>query len=205
MGGDKHPRVGGHAELVQEVKPDVVIVATGGEPIVPDIPGVKGKRISTAHNVLAGKVAISSGSVVIVGGGMVGCELAELLADPADSRPDFRVTVTIIEILSDIALDMAGYNRALLLQQLRDKEVKILTSAKVNKFLDDGVVIVKDGQEMVISGVDSIILAMGAKSVDNLSGMIGDKVAEVYVIGDAKEPRKALEAIAEGAAIGINI
>jgi len=192
-------------ELVQEVKPDVVILATGGEPLVPDIPGVKGRRICTAHDVLAGKIAISPGSVVIVGGGMVGCEVAELLADPADSRPGFRVTVTIIEMLSDIALDMAGYNRALLLQQLRDKEVKILTSAKVNKFLEDGVVIIKDGREEVIRGIDYIILAMGAKSVDSLSSMIKDKVAEVYVIGDAKEPRRALEAIAEGANIGRKI
>jgi 2,4-dienoyl-CoA reductase (NADPH2) len=50
--------------------------------------------------------------------------------------------------------------------------------------------------------MDWIILAMGAKSVDELSNKIRGKVDEVYVIGDAKEPRRALEAIAEGAELG---
>ncbi len=53
--------------------------------------------------------------------------------------------------------------------------------------------------------MDTIILAMGARALDELSGKIKDKVAEVYVIGDAKEPRKALEAIAEGAEVRRNI
>ena len=61
--------------------------------------------------------------------------------------------------------------------------------------------IVKDGEELEIHGIDSIILATGAKSVNYLNDMIKGKVAEVHVIGDAKEPRKALEAIAEGADI----
>jgi NADPH-dependent 2,4-dienoyl-CoA reductase/sulfur reductase-like enzyme len=192
-------------ELVEETKADVVIVAVGGEPMVPNLPGVGGKRIFTAHDILAGKAVIKPGNVVVVGGGMVGCEVAKLLANPADARPDLRVTVTIVEMLNDVALDMAGHNKALLLEHLRDKEVKILTLAKVKEFLEGGIVIVKDGQEVVIRGVDSIVLAMGAESADKLSGRIKDKGAEVYVIGDAKEPRKALEAIAEGAEIGRNI
>jgi 2,4-dienoyl-CoA reductase (NADPH2) len=56
--------------------------------------------------------------------------------------------------------------------------------------------------QQTICGMDAIILAMGAKSVDELSDKIKNKVAEVYVIGDAKQPRKALEAIAEGAEVG---
>jgi len=53
--------------------------------------------------------------------------------------------------------------------------------------------------------MDTVVLALGAKPLDELSQRIIGKVAEVYVIGDAKEPRKALQAIAEGAEIARTI
>ena len=78
-----------------------------------------------------------------------------------------------------------------------------ITSATVKEILDDGLVIsMADGSEESMRGMDRIILAMGAKSVEVLSDEIKKKVAEVYVIGDAKQPRKALEAIAEGSEVG---
>ena len=90
---------------------------------------------------------------------------------------------------------------------LREKGVEILTSTRVKEILPDGVRVVntvkeilpdwttvtKDGdEERAIGGIGKIILAMGVQSVDDLSGSIGGSVAEVHVIGDAKEPRKAL-------------
>jgi 2,4-dienoyl-CoA reductase (NADPH2) len=70
----------------------------------------------------------------------------------------------------------------------------------------DGTVVYKEGQvEETICGMDSIVLAMGARPVDTLSASIKGKVPEIYVVGDAKEPRKALEAIAEGADIARRI
>jgi len=107
--------------------------------------------------------------------------------------------------LADIGLDIIPQTRMLLLPRLQEKGVKVITSATVKEVLEDGVVITRDGQEETIRGMDYIILACGTKSVDKLSEKIKDKVAEVYVIGDAKEPRKALEAIAEGAEVGRKI
>ena len=64
----------------------------------------------------------------------------------------------------------------------------------------------KEGdKEEAIHGMKTIILAMGAKSVDVLSAELKRKVPEVYVIGDAKKPRKALEAIAEAAEVARKI
>jgi 2,4-dienoyl-CoA reductase (NADPH2) len=108
-------------------------------------------------------------------------------------------------MLENVAMDIAVEERMLLLQRLRAKEVRIITSAQVKEILDDGVVIVRHGQEEAIQGMDRVILAMGTQSVDELSQRIRDEVAEVYVIGDAKEPRKALEAIHEGAEISRKI
>ena len=78
----------------------------------------------------------------------------------------------------------------------------IITSASLKEILDDRVVITKDGKEEVLWGMDYIVLAMGMKSVENLSNQIKGKVAEVFVIGDAKEPRKVTHAISEGAETG---
>ena len=68
-----------------------------------------------------------------------------------------------------------------------------------------GVVVVKDGQEETIVGLDYIVLGMGVSPIDEISDKVKDKVSEVYIIGDAKEGRTALEAIAEGAEIGRKI
>jgi hypothetical protein len=70
---------------------------------------------------------------------------------------------------------------------------------------EDGAVYTKDGKDETICGMDFIIIACGATSVDDLSEKIKDKVPEVYVIGDAKKARKALEAIAEAAEIARKI
>jgi hypothetical protein len=67
-----------------------------------------------------------------------------------------------------------------------------------------GVVIDRGGREELIAG-DTVVLATGAKSVSSLADQIKDRVPETYVIGDAKSPRKALEAVAEGLAVGRTI
>ena len=192
-------------QLVEEMKPDVVIVATGGECLVPPLPGVDGPKVVKGHDILSGKVAVSRGKILIIGGGMVGCELADMLADPGYNQTTGSAPVTIVEMLNDIALDVIPQTRMLLLPRLQEKGVKAVTSATVKEVLEDGVVIERDGREETINGMDFIVLACGAKSVDTLSEALKGKVPEVYVIGDAKQPRKALEAIAEAAEIARQI
>jgi len=193
-------------ELVAQAKPDVVIVATGGESLVPDIPGIRGDKVVSAHDVLAGKVVVPCGHVLVLGGGMVGLEVAEFLANPGDNPVMGCTAVTVVEMLDNVGLDMVPEGRTLLMQRPRENGVKVLTSTKVKEVLEDSTVVIRDGQvQENIGGMDTIVLALGARSVDELSHKIKDKVAEVYVIGDAKEPRKALEAIAEGAEVGRKI
>jgi 2,4-dienoyl-CoA reductase-like NADH-dependent reductase (Old Yellow Enzyme family)/thioredoxin reductase len=193
-------------ELVQEMKPDVVIVATGASPLVPDdIPGIDNDKVVTAWDILAGKAAPTARNVVILGGGLVGCETADFLTGAGDNLGADRTDVTILEMLDNVALDMVPDARHLLMQRLHTKGVKVVTSAKVKEILEDGVLFERDGQEESIHNVDSIVLALGASPVDQLSEKIKDKVAEVHVIGDAKQPRKVLEATAEGAEVGRKI
>jgi NADH dehydrogenase FAD-containing subunit len=83
--------------------------------------------------------------------------------------------------------------------------VQILTKAEVTEILDDGVVFTRNGQEESIRGVEHVILATGARPLDSLSAEIKDEVAEVHVIGDAKEPLRVLEATATAAEIARKI
>jgi pyruvate/2-oxoglutarate dehydrogenase complex dihydrolipoamide dehydrogenase (E3) component len=166
-------------------------VATGGAPVIPsDIPGIDKPIVVTAHDVLWGKAAAGD-KVVIVGGGEVGCETADYIGERGARQ------ITVVEMLRYVVSDMPFMNREFLTERLNGHGVNLLTSAKVKEILDDGVVYTRNGKEESIRGVSSVILAMGAKSVDGISKAIKDRVAEVYVIGDAKEPRDALEAIHE--------
>jgi NADPH-dependent 2,4-dienoyl-CoA reductase/sulfur reductase-like enzyme len=190
-------------ELVDEKQPDVVILATGGTPSVPEeIPDTSGKRVVTAWDVLAGKAALNAKSVVVVGGGSVGCETADFLAESGDNLVTGRTRVTIIEMLEDIGMDMAPQTRHLLMQRLRGKGVRFITSAQVRAVLDDGVTYVKNDREQTIDSIDYVVLALGTKALETLSGKLGRKNMEVHVIGDARDPGNLMGAIHQGSEIG---
>ena len=193
-------------ELIEELKPDVVVVATGASPLVPEkIPGIDKDKVVTAWEVLAGHEACKARRVLIVGGGLTGCETADFLALPTDNMAAAPTEVTLLELREEIALDSMAEPRHLLLERLREKRVHVIVRARVKEILDDGVVFERDGQEETLRGFEYVILAMGVKPVDTLSKQIEGKVPEVYVIGDATQPRRALDATAGGAEIGRRI
>ena len=191
--------------IVTEEKPDVAIVATGGKPTVPDIPGADGPRVTTYQEVLAGKVPTMPGRVVVIGGGMAGCETAEFMLQQGDHPLVGRTSVTVIEALDAVATDTSPEGRVVLLERIRRKGIEIMVRTKVKEFLEDGVVVERDGREETIRGVERIVLCMGIGPVDELSAALADKVAEVHLIGDAKQPRRLYEAIREGRETAISI
>jgi NAD(H)-dependent 7beta-hydroxy-3-oxo-delta4-cholenoic acid oxidoreductase len=190
------------AQLIEERKPDVVVVATGGEWMLPPIPGLDKEKVIDGSDVLQGKVNPRRAKVLVIGGGSTGCEVADAIAGHGDNPLDAESAVTIVEMLPGLALDAVPATRMLLLQRLRERGVKSITSATVKEIGDAGVVIERDGQEETIGGMDHIVLACGTRPVDHLSDKIRDKVAEIHVIGQAREECRALEAVSEGAEVG---
>ncbi len=178
--------------VVAEEKPDVAIVATGGKPVLPEIPGIDGSRVTTYQEVLAGKVPIMPGKVVIVGGGMAGCETAEFMFQQGDYPLAGHTSVTIIEMAGDVATDMSPEGRMVMLERIRRKGIEVMVRTRVVEFLGDGVVVERDGREETIRGVERIVLCMGSQPENQLAARIGDEVAEVHVIGDARQARQAL-------------
>jgi NADPH-dependent 2,4-dienoyl-CoA reductase/sulfur reductase-like enzyme len=184
------------ASMVIGADPDVVIIATGSEPLIPDIPGSDADNVVTAPDVLTGNATVGE-RVLVAGGGQVGCETAEFLEQ-------FGRQVTIVEAQAELAPDTTLVPRDVLLHGLSQTRVKTLTSTRIVEITSEGVVLEQGGRCETLA-VDTIVLALGVTSVNELADGIKDKVPAVHVIGDASRPSSALEAIAAGAEIARRI
>jgi len=184
-------------ETVIGKKPDAVVIATGGTPAMPDIPGIDKSNVVTAQDVLSGTVKVGQ-SVVIIGGGMVGCETGHYLVEQGK-------TVTVTEILKRMANDMFFMARRRLIDGLRSKKVTLLTSATCEEIKEGSVYIATaDGKKEAIPA-DTIIIAVGYKADDRLYRDLEGRVSEIYCIGNSSEPRRILEATSEGYQTGLAI
>lgn len=179
-----------NAEIIQEVDPDVVIVATGSIPIMPEIPGINRENIVLAEEVLKGEVE-SGGRTIVIGGGLVGCETAEFLADKGKS-------VTLIEMQSGVALDVEPRTRSLLLRRLNEKKIKIMVETIVEEISTDGLIVSTKGKKEKITGVDTIVLAVGYRSNNSLIEVLKGLKVNVICVGDCVKPRKIIDAMDEG-------
>ena len=184
-------------ERIISDQPDVVILATGGEPVIPDIKGARGTRVVTAWEILEGKRPAGQ-KVLIVGGGLVGCETADFLGEHLHE-------VSLIEMLPEIAGDIPMPVRFFLMGRLKEYGVRILTETSVLEFLEDGVVVSREGRESRLQDFDTIVLALGTRPVNGLKDLLEKEIPELYVIGDALAARKAMEAIEEGARTSLSI
>ena len=182
---------------IEEFGPEALVLATGADPVVPRIPGLDNIHTVQALDVLEDKVQVGD-RVVVIGGGMVGCETAELLVEKGKS-------VTVVEILPEMAVTVGPSLRAFLLDRLEEKGVTLLPRVKCEEVIRGGVVIATAGGEQKTIGVDTIVLAVGASSNTKLGEEIKGKVPEVYQVGDCIEPRKIRDAIGEGYRAGLHI
>lgn len=184
-------------ETIKEKNPDAVVVATGAKPLVPKIEGVDGANVVTAHDILAGK-AVAGQRAIVIGGGSVGVETADFLAENLRS-------VTVVEMREAVALDEPGYPKIFLMERLAKYGVGMITNAKVTRINPDGLSYEKDGEEYTVGGFDTIILALGVRSNNTLSAEIEGLGIPSYVIGDADKGGNAVDAILAGAKLGVNI
>jgi len=184
-------------ELVMESKPDAVVIAAGGIPLVPDIAGARGPNVVTAQDVLSGKVGVGR-NVVIIGGGMVGCETGHYLAEKGKK-------VTMIEVLRRMAADMAPMARRRLMDGLRGRQVTLLTSATCEEIAEGSVTVTTGEGNKETIPADTVILAVGYRANDELSQALEGKVSEVYCIGDASQPQRIRESVNGGYRTGLSL
>ncbi len=229
-------KIGKEADLhtLKEEHPDAIIVATGGRPIMLNLPGIKGDNVCIASRVLEGRVTTGR-DVVIIGGGTVGCEVALYVAKQGAMKPDIACfllahkvlnakdvvehtskgnrNITLLEMKRKVGGGFGFSTRWVILNELKDAGIKEITEVKVKEITNNhdengqknsGVVYEKDGQEHFINA-DTVIIAVGYSSNNELQKQIEGKFAETYFIGDCVRVRTALEAIHEGFEVALKI
>ncbi len=180
---------------LDSTKPDSVIIATGAQALIPNMPGINEHEIITALEVLNGTIP-EGDNIVIIGGGLIGIETAEYLADKGKN-------VTVVEMYK-IGTDIGATSRWGLISRLRRK-VKILNSTKVLAIKEKTVLVnVRDKEQRDLEA-DAIVLAVGLESVRDLESIIKDTGVDFHIIGSCNEPGQIPQAIEEGFNAGISV
>lgn len=182
---------------------DSIVIATGANAIVPPVQGImETDDVITAHDVLKGNIDILGGNVLVVGGGMVGIEVCEYL----HHNKKGNLNITLLEMTDQIGGNMPVNNLLPTMKRLQSQPLQILVNSKLVEVCENNTVIIEQNNvQKQLQGFTHIIYACGAKAENTLYENFKDKVKEIYCIGDAKDARQALEAVAEGVNVALKI
>ncbi len=207
------------AAFVKKNAPDLVVVASGAQPLKIKVPGLKRPHVVSAWDVLRDRVPGFGKNIVIVGGSATGCETAHYIA--AMSTPDNDTLaflsyhraedpdylerllhdsgrrITIIEMADKIAANAGRTSRWSLMKSLRLMGIELRTESRLLKITQKSVIIDHKGKRESIPA-DMVVMAVGSSPVDKLARDLEGSGIGVVTIGDAKKPRKITDAVREG-------
>ena len=218
LGVKIHTGVELDVEGIKKKNPEALIVAEGAEPIMPNIPGADQPFVISSWEFLTNHTAVGK-KVAVIGGGAVGMEVAMQAARIGTIHPnvleflmfhraesDERLhdlvrkgtkEVTIFEMLPKAGQDVGKSSRWVWLQDLREREVRIVTSAKVEAIEPEGVVYTVEGDTRK-EPFDSVIMAVGSKPRTALSEGLKEAGVPFRAVGDCNKPRLIIDAVHEG-------
>jgi len=183
-------------EFVEKENPDVLVIAIGAKPIMPQIVNIDSSLVVSAIDVLRDISKYKKGKAVVIGGGDVGCETACHMADNG-------FDVTIVEILPNLLEENKDNNLKLsLLNLIKEKKIKIFTNTRPNAVTPQGLeVILPNGKE---GGINANLIAVAINQNPDSSFIknLALKAEEFYIIGDCKEVGRIKDAISEGEKTG---
>ena len=185
--------------LIEKENPDTLILATGSSPVVPQIPGCDSKNVFTGDDIIQG-AEIPGKRVALLGGGLIGCEVSEYLAEQGKQ-------VVILETMDNIAKDLNANRRSFMLDRMSEIGIEVHLLTKVLAIhLPDIDVSVK-GYRQTLGGFDAVVIAAGRNSVNVLEQAVKSRFPRmnVQVIGDAAKPGFALEAIHQAAKLAASL
>ena len=193
-GVDIHTNTEVTPELVREIKPDALIIAVGSKPLVPRIFGIEKALLADD---LPEKQLRESGKVVIIGGGLVGCETAVHLAREGND-------VTIVEMKNEIAPDANPRHKPLLISELSKESIKIMTNTEAIKVTDNGLLcMTKEGETYIAA--DEIICAAGRLPNVDVVKTLADCAQYVDTVGDCAKLANVAGAVFRGHFAAIDI
>ncbi len=207
-------------DLIAANKPDAIVIATGAKPLTPPIPGIENAVF--AEDVLLGKAIVNPGPVVVCGGGEVGAETADFIAQ-------YRDDVTVIEMRGELCLDMMPITKGAFMEMMANSGVKPHVNATV-KCIESGVEVDTDiaswsgeagagsqnatGFAVVYTdaqGVEhklpaaTVVSAFGYKAYNPLEEIARKHCDNVQVVGCAVKAGNAVVASREGYEAGLAI
>lgn len=187
-------------ESITDENPDAVIVATGAVPYILPVPGSQQDNVVSASQVLNGEVEVGEKVVVYECTGMQeGPTVADFLAERGKQVELLTHFPSINQHWGVKSLGN-GTNLPLIWGRLKSNGV-IVTPLTTFSEISGKTVTVADtitGEERIIEGVDTVVMATGYRSENRLYKALKGQINEVYAIGDCKLPRRALDAIQEG-------
>jgi len=216
---DLHLNTELNVKTVKQEKPDVLVVATGAHPMKISVPGINKPHVINAWDILDDSFWDIGQDVVIVGGSATGCETAHKIASM--KHPDSDVisflsyhqaedaeqmkklqhdsgrNITIIDIVPRMAGNVGPTSRWSLMKSLNLSGVVMKTGTRLLE-IADAEVIVEVGQKKESIKADTVVLAIGAVSVNHLVSELSGEPVHVVTIGDAASPRRITEAVREG-------
>ena len=184
-------------EMIAEIKPHTFINAIGAAPVVPPIPGNDKAFVVDSHAVLDGH-AHAEGNVVVIGGGLVGMEVAEYLSEKG-------AKVTVLEMMKEVCADMGSTRKICVAEQIYQDGITPVTEVKVTEIQDGKVIGERDGEKVEFP-CDYAVMAVGARKRDGsaLEKMCNALEIGYYEIGDAGMARRALNAVREAFDAALN-
>ena len=186
-------------EAIEAFAPDFIVVATGSTPRMIKIPGLADGELMHAWDVLADTAKVPDGSAVtVIGGGMVGIEVADLLITRGCS-------VTIVEATKTTAAQMARNNRVDILLRLKAAGVKILLETKVEGVEGKKLVVSSGGKRTELPRDSALIVAIGPQPNRTVVPIVESTGIPYALAGDALRAGDFQNAIQDGWMIGLAI
>ena len=181
-------------EIIEsEFKDYEIICAYGAKPnIINSLTNMA--QWATADDILTGKVYPGQ-KIVILGGGSVGCELADYLAPLINDRFVRNRDITVIEMGKEILMTESGAGRSVLVQRMLQKGIHIECNAKVIDATDKTITFIQNDVERKIENVDTLVFAVGYHVDQSLEEMIKECGNTYYMIGDCVKPGNIKDAI----------
>ncbi|NLB28802.1 MAG: FAD-dependent oxidoreductase, partial [Clostridiales bacterium] len=176
-------------EIVESLRPDAIIVATGAKPIIPF--SIKG--IEAAHPAIEEYINTElklSDELVIIGSGLVSMAEAIHLASLGKS-------VTVLEMADDFAVEASDLYGAAIRKEVHDRGIEVVTGAKATEVTSDGVKYTKGGAECFAKG-GTVFYAVGMHKDERVYFDLYDKAPAVYIIGDCADVGKVDGAVHSG-------
>lgn len=185
--------------LLERLRPEAVIIAVGASPVHPPIPGLDRANVVDGIDAYA-PGAVPGETVVVLGGGLVGCETALQLAEEGKQ-------VSVVEMRAELCPDGYRLHREMLLEELKRHGVLCHTGCTCLEVQSDGVRIqTTDGQEEILPA-DGVVNALGMKANTDLAKQLTAMCAglETYVIGDCVKVGKLIDATHDGFEVALKL